>query len=594
MDDQFSDSVSAELSYLNQLLEEYAGRHPKIANRLRHGARDSAESRLMQAFSFLTARTQRRIDAEYPSILKPLVDMIGMAGPASIPSLTTVEFVPRLDQLPDLEGTLVPRGTELHTEQIDGVTIQFQTCTDVMLWPIELAAASLELPPFHGAGAAASEATCAVKLKLRTPGGQATFDEIAADRLRFFIHADRDDALRLHDALFADILDVCVRVEEDGRLLSLGARTIRSCDSADDERLFPGEDRDGGRRLVEFLAYPERFFYFDLHGLDQAFRQANGTEAEIYVYLHSEKESAPRSFPPDGIRLYSTPAVNLIQRQTTPIDVRARSDRITLAVDADSETHSIHSIRQVHVRGPDDKEVEVPRFHTLQRPLTGETDGLYWEYDDLERTAISSRGARVALRFVDRLFEPKKIEESVVSATVVCSNGDLPMKVVPGANGTPLQTDGVSCASCQCVHPPTRLRRLALAKTVWERVSQSLPDPLTMTVTDGAAALQAALQVLASDEDAVLQALITSLSDVRIERTAGIVSGEMMCHGIEITLVFARSKRVPRGHLLLADMLKYFLAHYVTEGVFFRLRAVYQDGKDVWQWPTRSGARSVI
>ena len=157
MNPQFAESVVAELAYMQQLLDEYAGGHRKIANRLRHradGTSAAAAARLTQAFAFLLARTQRRIDDQYPQILRPLVDLIGMPGLATVPAMTTVEFVVGADQAPDASGGVVPRGTRLESDPLDGVPVRFRTCSDVFVWPVELASASLVFPPFRRGGSA--------------------------------------------------------------------------------------------------------------------------------------------------------------------------------------------------------------------------------------------------------------------------------------------------------------------------------------------------------------------------------------------------------------------------------------------------------
>ena len=115
MNHQFSESVSAEKAFIQQLLDEYAEKHPKIASRLRYGAdgsSDPAVSRLVQAFAFLMARTKRRIDDKFPEILNPLVALSESTVTMSIPSLTAVEFVIDPDQAPDTDGMVIPRGTE--------------------------------------------------------------------------------------------------------------------------------------------------------------------------------------------------------------------------------------------------------------------------------------------------------------------------------------------------------------------------------------------------------------------------------------------------------------------------------------------------
>jgi type VI secretion system protein ImpG len=598
MNPQFAESVVAELAYMQQLLDEYAAGHRKIANRLRHradGTSAAAAARLTQAFAFLLARTQRRIDDQYPQILRPLVDLIGMPGLATVPAMTTVEFVVSADQAPDASGGVVPRGTRLESDPLDGVPARFRTCSDVFVWPIELTSASLVFPPFRRGGSAASEATCAVRLSLRTMASNLTFRELGLNHLRFFIRNDLDEALWLYHVLFADTMEIMVQSAES-RPGRLAPESLQPSGFSPRDSLFPGVSHDGARPLVEFLCFPDKFLYFELHELGSVLQDRASTEIDVDFYLRCDKEAIPRRFPPTAIRLNCTPAVNLFERRAAPIEVRVRSDRVALSADLESpEAYEIHSVNRVFVRDSKESESEVPRFHALRRFADGGAGDLRWEYDTLEQSAVADRGRSVGLRFVDEEFAPRKLESGVVSAALTCSNGDHPRRLPFGEDGCRLRIEALPFVSeCRCLTPPTRLRRLKLAQTMWERVEQRAPDPLTLASPQGAAALRTEIQRLACDDDEILQRVIASLVDVRLERSTGISAGRLMCHGVDAVLVFQRSPRLPRGHLLFVRVLQELLAQSATEGVIFRLRSEYDDGQEILECPVRSGARYVI
>lgn len=69
MDPRLLEYYNRELSYLRETGAEFATRHPKVAARLGMHGTDIADpyvERMVEAFSFLTARTQLKIDAEFP------------------------------------------------------------------------------------------------------------------------------------------------------------------------------------------------------------------------------------------------------------------------------------------------------------------------------------------------------------------------------------------------------------------------------------------------------------------------------------------------------------------------------------------------
>ena len=598
MNPLFAESVHAELAYLQQLLDEYSAGHKKVASRLRYQGNDAsnaATARLSQAFAFLLARTQRRIDDECPQILKPLSDLIGMPGPATVPSLATVEFVVSPDQAPDGSGGIVPRGTTLESDPVRGVPIRFRTCSDVFVWPIELMSATLEFPPFRKSSPTASAATCAVRLSLRTLASNLTFSDLALDHLRFFIHGALDDALWLYHSLFADAVEVTVE-STGGTSVSLSPSALSPGGFSPRESLFPGISYDGARPLVEFLSFPDKFLFFELHGLASILPQLSGSDLEINIYLRSSKDTMPRRLMPGAVRLHCTPVINLFERATSPIELKTRSDRLPLVVDSEfPKAFEIHAVNQVRRRDSKNVESELPRYHALRRFAGSAQGGPQWEYDTLEQTATTERGTVVGLRFVNENFAPFKLGDCAVSANVTCSNGDYVRELPSGDDGCLLRAEALPFVSeCRCLAPPTRPRRLRLSHSMWERAEQRVPDLLTLASAQGAAALRSEIQKLACDEDVVLQSLISSLSDVRMTRSTGIFDGQMLCHGVDLVLIFRRMARLARGQLLLVRVLQDLLAQYATEGVIFRLSSQYEDGEEILRCPARSGARPVI
>ena len=78
MDPQLLDYYNRELVYMRELAGEFAKQHPKVAKRLgMHGTEvaDPYVERLIEAFCFLSARTQIKLDAEFPRFTQRLLEV---------------------------------------------------------------------------------------------------------------------------------------------------------------------------------------------------------------------------------------------------------------------------------------------------------------------------------------------------------------------------------------------------------------------------------------------------------------------------------------------------------------------------------------
>lgn len=79
MEHNFLDYYNRELTFIREMAKEFAEKNPKIAGRLgMHGIEiaDPYVEQLIEAFSFLAARTQIKLDAEFPKFTQRLLDVI--------------------------------------------------------------------------------------------------------------------------------------------------------------------------------------------------------------------------------------------------------------------------------------------------------------------------------------------------------------------------------------------------------------------------------------------------------------------------------------------------------------------------------------
>jgi type VI secretion system protein ImpG len=135
---------SEELQYMKEMGAEFAGQFPKIAARLTLDSTEVADpyvERLLEGFSFLSARVRLKLDSEFPRFSQHLLDMAYPHYLAPTPALAMTQFIPTMSEGALASGFLIPRGTMLRGQIPRGeqTACQFRTAHDVTLWPIEIA-----------------------------------------------------------------------------------------------------------------------------------------------------------------------------------------------------------------------------------------------------------------------------------------------------------------------------------------------------------------------------------------------------------------------------------------------------------------------
>ena len=105
MDPRLLKLYNRELQHLREMGGEFAKEYPKIAGRLGLEGFECADpyvERLLEGFSFLAARVQLKLEAEFPRFTQHLLEIIYPHYLAPTPSMAVVQFQPDLT-----EGALV-------------------------------------------------------------------------------------------------------------------------------------------------------------------------------------------------------------------------------------------------------------------------------------------------------------------------------------------------------------------------------------------------------------------------------------------------------------------------------------------------------
>ena len=488
-----------ELSYLRAMGADFAQQHPAVAARLdlgEHQGSDPHVERLLESFALLTGRIQYQIDNEFPEIPSALLEVLYPQLQAPIPSLSIAQFEAESSQL--TAGFSIAPHTALFTKTFDGETCWFRTCYPLTLWPLEVADAALDLAAPSGP-----------QLRLRLVAGAGV--EVAGlglERLRFHLRGNPQVVAVLYDLLFgyADAVYLApvndAQSQPDDLQLSAAWRlpsdALRPVGFGADEAVlpYPGHAHPAYRLLQEYFAFPRKFHFFEVGGIDLTALEAGADSFELVIACRKETraelpalEQVRELIRRETFSLHCTPVINLFNQTLEPVRLDHTQSEYPLIPELQRqstiEVHSIERVMAVTERGTEMRTL-LPLYgldHTAQR----RNQKAFWHARRLPYRHNGLPGTEMLLAFKDLMFNPQMPAAQTVYVHALCTNRGLAEHLLPG---TRLQIEQAAPLSrITCLDKPTpQITPPLRGATLWRLVSQlslnhlSLSDPVQFTV----------------------------------------------------------------------------------------------------------------
>jgi type VI secretion system protein ImpG len=598
-----------ELAAIRKLAGEFAAANPKVAGRLRVTADavdDPHVERLLEGVAFLAARVQHRLDEEAPELSDALLGLLCPHLLAPVPSMSTVRLLPK----PEAKGPArVLRGTTLQTEPVRGEALRYRTCHDTVLWPVELQRAKLAgLPIQAPANPFAPRAAAVLRLSLATSQPGLGFDRIGLDTLRIHLRGTGAAAVQLLELLCTATVSIGLASgADDSRPTFLPREALQHVGFGADEAALPWPQRafSGQRLLTEYFAFPEKFLFIELSGLEARTLVHPGETLDIFLYLSRSNGDLERSVSAENFVLGATPVVNLFAQPAEPIALDGTQSEWLVVPDARRpaalEIYALDTVRYSRPAAPQPR--RVPHFQRLRHEAGAEAgvEDLSWLASIRNAPAVLG-GTETRLMLRDPRFDPALPADGVLSIDTLCCNRDLP-SLLPFGGGQPALriTDPVApAAGAECLTPPTATLRPQLReRSGWRLVSHLALNHLG--VTGGPQAALALREMLrlhdlrdTHETHLALDGLVSVQATPGIARLPGVRPGSF-ARGIDIALTFEPQAWTAGGLFLLAAVLEHFLALQVSVNGFVRTSAHLRGRSGaVASWPARSGTRVLL
>ena len=252
-----------ELTYLRRLSKEFAAKYPKIASRLQmegEVCEDPHVERMIESFSFLTARIHKKLDDEFPQITEAMLSVLYPHFLRPVPSMSVAQL--QLATGTDIsEMQEFPRHSTLLSRPVNGLQVRYRTAYAVDVWPIRIAQAQLEAAERSAFAVTRHDTVATLRLRIETTGQQ-PLSQLPIQRLRFYLEGESPLVHALHELLLNSAANITLRAPEGEPQvapLRLPASALQPVGFGEDESLLDYDQRSflGYRLLQEYFVLPE-------------------------------------------------------------------------------------------------------------------------------------------------------------------------------------------------------------------------------------------------------------------------------------------------------------------------------------------------
>jgi len=597
-----------ELEALRQLSREFASQFPKVAGRLllEEGvSEDPHVERLMEAFSFLTARIHQRLDDEFSEITDALLGILYPHYLRPIPSMSIVQFKVDPTQTA-LSGKLFfPRHTQLLSRRVQDMPCRFRTAYPVELWPIFVSSARMDTLSQTDFAIRQQATTTVLHLCLQTYPGQ-LFNDLGIERLRFFLQGAPSAMLILYEVLFHHVQKISVRIGETH--LTLPVSAICAIGFQEEEGLLDYDSRSSKsyRLLHEYFVFPDKFMFFELQGLN-ALVLPSETKIIEFIFHIDASDRTPHihrlagAVTADNFRLGCVPVVNLFKQNAEPLQITHTKTAYQIIPDIRRpwgvEIYSVDSVKKLNrIEGQASADEYRPFFGLHHADTNSEESSLFWLATRKPATRAQDKGSEVHLSLIDLNFNPSKAAQETLSIQLTCTNRDLPGLLPFGGEQGDFEIEqGSPVSQIYCLKKPTTTLRPSMGRSaVWKLISHLSLNYLSIVDDNGTGtqAFRELLNLYNFSQSAVMRKQIAGIVKISSQPTLAkwVTCGQMsFVRGIEIILELDE-EAFDGSVYLFSSIIERFLALYAAINSFTKVVVRTQQSEHIFKtWPPRSG-----
>ncbi len=453
-----------ELEFLVESGKAFTKQYPTLAKTLdfsSFSSNDPDTQRLIESIAFLNAKLQKQLDEQAPEISQQILNAIYPQFIAPIPSFTIMNFSHIAKPANELRK--IEKNTQLVSNRpLNGQHYTFKTTMDITIspWQIQdilLTTTAQANLPYH----IYTICNNALVIKLEQ------LMSVTTDEIVFYIHMADNVAFNVYEAIMSVFPNKNTPIFEDGNQIG----EIEAIGFSDEESLFPKYSRENPayRILLEYNAFSQKFLFFKA-------KFTKTPKGEIVIPFNSKKEIFIKK---GDLLLNCTPAINLFEKNSEPINVNNKSTNYLVLADNNPQKQmDIHTILSIENTNSKNTNKYIPYF-SCKHIMDNEHHHVFWIAK--RQTNKQLNGYETVISFLDK---KPSLESSVLYAKLLCIQRDAHTAIAAEEKWNIGNTPGN--LECINIDRPTPTRMPALhSRTQWRLISHLAINHFGFNNSDG-------------------------------------------------------------------------------------------------------------
>ena len=600
MSHQLFEYYREELRFLYEQGRQFSQTHGEEASLLdfdRDDREDPFVRRLVEAFSFLTARVRMKLDDDFPKIIAALMDQLLPLATRPFPAFSVVQLQPDDQVKPG--GEFLPR-TETRLTLDNFPNVYFRTCYDTQCVSLDIEKIELKRDFPEARHLCARSALSALKISLAGSEGL-PLSSAFSKTLRFYI-SDPNIQYELSELIYNPLNLAGIGFQDEDRQWELPPEQLRVLGFEPEELVLPQFEAlpMEYQLLMELFAYPSKHLFFEIPVPDELC-QSDGGSCELYFYLKTSSQRLESIVSTKSLALNCSPVINLFKSQPVvrPVDRYCVDSLIdTNTGETDYEIFDLLSVGGVDADGAN---VEIRPFYAVEHYAQAEEKTLFYHCSSEFRASGDGTDKHISL--VDLKLQPAEDNKLVqLMVTPLCCNRrfrDLNM-VARSSKSFRILNGGLVTTAERMEDWTRMLMQSSDTDYYWQLVSLLNLNYLLLAGDQKAERLRRILELLDRPSTSMTRSWINSVVNVSRKRVTdriesmpwGAVADGT---GIEVRLDETRSSNRPGSWFLFCCGIDRFFSLHAAINSFTKIdiRAA-EDGRHLTRFTKRCGTRNLI
>lgn len=440
-----------EYNFLQSSGEEFSKKHPTLGSRLHLSERERKDpfvERLYEGFAFLAGRIHERLDDEFPEIAGGILEILFPHLLKTFPSCAILQANIKSGALTD--PVIIKRGSEIQTqtgkykvkykvqsgsgggsrltEKDEPAEFIFRTTQDLTVRPIKITDVSVEETP-------QGKTSLILKLQLDR---NVDYNSLKMGKFRVYLQGASSIKYYLHLFLTRYVESLSIRefINEKSEFKKIEDFKIQVPELSV-ETEYKGEEYSilpyakqsfkGFRILQEYFAFPEKFFFIDILGLDRYSAAGESPKIEIKIDF-SRKMLREKQPGKNNIGINCVPIVNLFSRPVEEVSVTQRLPEYYIIPDLyrrkSREIYSVDSVSGISENRTEQYKYIPITAHDILDTTNPEYN--FKRFYSIVRKTIQSDMSETFIRLFGPSMDEEIFPRETLSLEATLSNGFLP------------------------------------------------------------------------------------------------------------------------------------------------------------------------